>query len=134
MVGGGNVAAPVTVTVGYGRLGVREEAIREQRGRAKTAEIRRHLLLTGGNVALTAHQLDVNVNRVREVKDEFGIEHDPELGPAVHGDRRAEQAAVRAVFESGGSVKRAVRETGVPESTVREWRNRWGYPSSGAAA
>jgi transposase-like protein len=120
--GRSNTPAAGTATIGYPVfLPARERAIRERS--STTDEIRRQLLLNGGSVSLTAAQLDVGVNRVRAVKDEFGIASDPSLNPPLHGDRSAEKAAVREALEAGASVKAAVRMTGVPESTIRRWRD-----------
>jgi transcriptional regulator of acetoin/glycerol metabolism len=36
------------------------------------------------------------------------------------------EAARKALEDADGNVKRAARETGIPESTLRMWRNAWG--------
>lgn len=100
--------------------------------RKENASIRRRLRRNGGNATLTAKELGYTVERVRRIKANAGIETDRSLWPAVRGAREVEKLAVLGILESGGSVKRAARETGVPESTVRSWRNTWGLPRPGA--
>ena len=97
--------------------------IRELRERDE--EILAHLRHHGGNVSLAAAELDVPLKRVERLKAAAGIPTERVM--VRYGDRTSTREAVRAsLVRNGGNVKRAVRETGVPESTIRHWRDEWG--------
>jgi transcriptional regulator of acetoin/glycerol metabolism len=77
------------------------------------------LLAKGGDVARTAAELGTDPQHVRWVKIHS-------LRGADRAYPEAAKAEVRGVLEAhGGNVKRTARETGVPVTTVRQWRDEW---------
>lgn len=99
----------------------RDEALEQaQAARKQTAD---RLRANGGNVALTARQLRMKKDKVKRIRDAFKIPRLRGTGERVYGPRLIERCAVEAALKAnGGNVKRTVRETGVPETTVRRWR------------
>lgn len=97
---------------------VAEEALR-QRHRLIVERLELH----GANVAAVARELGLKWWQVRAVRDAEGMGIFVGAGPRVTGDRMIERTAVAAALaRSEGNVKRVVRETGVPETTVRRWK------------
>jgi transcriptional regulator with PAS, ATPase and Fis domain len=98
-------------------------ALREARKRNQ--KIQRRLRKNDGNVTQTAQELGESVKLVRQLRIAAGIPAYRGRPVVVTGCREIEKDAVRASLEaSGGNVKRAARETGVPENTVRNWKKK----------
>jgi transposase-like protein len=93
---------------------------REHRN-AERELVRETLLANGGNARRTAEEFGLSTTTVRRWAIEFGFQPSrPGPNPA---DRRDEREHVRATLTTnGGNVKKAARDTGPPEATVRRWR------------
>lgn len=101
-------------------------ARREEVGslRRQRQAIRRRLEATNGNVGLTAREFGVSCKLVKRLLDFHGLPVNTSTGPRIYGARtEARQAVAECLARTGGNIKRTVRETGIPESTVRRWRD-----------
>jgi|SRR5579862_5563592 len=104
-------------------MNARELATREREHReAFIAEV---LVENGSNVARTARELGLRREVVERIRRKFGLPENRAAGPRLDGVRQIEKDAVfAALAETGDNIKATVRLTGVPESTVRRWRDR----------
>jgi hypothetical protein len=96
--------------------------------------VRLRLSQTAGNVKRTARETGVPEATVRRWRNEFGIA--PLMVVPYDYTRREvgrpeqERELIRTtLLATDGNVRRTARETGIPESTVRLWRNAFGIRS-----
>jgi hypothetical protein len=73
---------------------------------------------------MTAREFGVSPELVKWLRDFHRLPANTRPGPRIDGARtRERQAVAESLARTNGNVKRTVRETGVPESTVRRWRD-----------
>jgi hypothetical protein len=89
--------------------------------RRENAAIRRRLRVHGGHAPSVAHELDVSVRRVEAIRDASEIPLDRTRWPGKARYSDDLRNAGLAEYDRLGTIKGAVRTTGVPEGTLRGW-------------
>lgn len=97
--------------------------------RRERQAIVRRLRRNGGDRARTAREMGVARSLVHELARLHNIPASDRSGRHISQQSTVGQARLAAVLEAlarnRGNVKRTAREVGVPESTVRTWRDRY---------
>lgn len=88
--------------------------------RAESRAILRALKRCPNAISEIAQQFGVHPDRVRWIRDVHDL---PRGRVSAHVDRKED---VKALLEqNGGIVKPVVRATGVPQTTIRQWKAKW---------